>query len=219
MNLFPLVKAAVTTRQAAERYGLKVSHNGMTCCPFHDDKNPSMKVDDRYYCFGCHQTGDVINFTAGLFHTGQLEAAKRLAEDFRIDTGDSDPPGPGRRRRKPAAPFAPFKPDLTGLSARLESIKAEAARQEREAWIRQAADVLSEYRLLLHGWMEEYTPKNEEEDWHPRFVEACAQNEFVDDLFSLIDNPQEHAYFYTKCKKEVNRIRERITQHRATGAV
>lgn len=47
MNLFPLVKAAVTTRQAAERYGLKVSRNGMTCCPFHQDKTPSMKVDGR----------------------------------------------------------------------------------------------------------------------------------------------------------------------------
>ena len=66
-NLFTTVKAAVTTRQAAEYYGLKVSRNGMTCCPFHDDRHPSMKVDERYYCFGCHETGDVIDFTARLF--------------------------------------------------------------------------------------------------------------------------------------------------------
>lgn len=62
MNIFTDVKTAVTTRQAAVFYGLKVSASGMTCCPFHPDKHPSMKVDERYYCFGCHQTGDVIRF-------------------------------------------------------------------------------------------------------------------------------------------------------------
>ena len=33
-NIFTTVKAAVTAKQAAEYYGLKVSRNGMTCCPF-----------------------------------------------------------------------------------------------------------------------------------------------------------------------------------------
>ena len=37
MNLFDLIKEQVTTREAAERYGLKVSHKGMCKCPFHDD--------------------------------------------------------------------------------------------------------------------------------------------------------------------------------------
>lgn len=150
MNLFSQIKATITTRQAAERYGLKVSRNGMTCCPFHQDKTPSMKVDERYYCFGCHQTGDVINFTAGLFHTGQFMAAQRLATDFHIHISGNDQP----KRKKEKKPFTPFKPDLAGLTSRLESIRAEAARQESEVWIRQAADVLPEYRLLLHGWME-----------------------------------------------------------------
>lgn len=211
MNLFSQIKAAVTTRQAAEYYGLKVSRNGMTCCPFHQDKHPSMKVDDRYYCFGCHQTGDVISFTAGLFHTGLYEAAQRLAADFHIHISGNDQP----ERKKEKKPFIPFKPDLAGLTSRLESIRAAAARQEREAWIRQAVDVLAEYRLLLHGWMEEYAPKNEAEDWHPRFVEACTQNEFVDDLFSLIDDPLERDYCYDNYQREVNRIHDRITAYRS----
>ena len=82
MNLFSQIKAAVTTRQAAEYYGLKVSRNGMTCCPFHQDKHPSMKVDERYYCFGCHQTGDVIDFVGRLFGITPYQAALKLAEDF-----------------------------------------------------------------------------------------------------------------------------------------
>ena len=44
MNLFEAVKESVTTRQAAQKYGIKVGRNGMACCPFHDDKHPSMKV-------------------------------------------------------------------------------------------------------------------------------------------------------------------------------
>ena len=213
MNLFSQIKAAVTTRQAAEHYGLKVSRNGMTCCPFHDDKNPSMKVDERYYCFSCHQTGDVINFTAGLFHTGQYEAAKKLAADFHIDIGEDE--RPVKKRNKDKKPFTPFKPDLAGLSAQLESIKAEAAQQEREDWIKHAADVLTEYRLLLHEWLVQYAPQTEDEEWHPRFMEACAQNEIVDYLFSLIDDPLEHHYFYENYKGEVKRIHDRIIEYRS----
>ena len=41
-NVFEAVKQSVSTREAAEFYGIKVSRTGMACCPFHDDKNPSM---------------------------------------------------------------------------------------------------------------------------------------------------------------------------------
>ena len=53
MNVFEAVKQNVTTRQAAELYGIPVSRNGMAVCPFHNDKNPSMKLDRRFHCFGC----------------------------------------------------------------------------------------------------------------------------------------------------------------------
>ena len=53
MNVFEAVKQSVTTRQAAEHYGIRVNRNGMACCPFHNDKTPSMKLDKRFHCFGC----------------------------------------------------------------------------------------------------------------------------------------------------------------------
>ena len=49
MNVFEAVKQSVTTRQAAEHFGIRVGRNGMCVCPFHADKNPSMKVDRRFY--------------------------------------------------------------------------------------------------------------------------------------------------------------------------
>ena len=85
MYFFETVKQTVTTRQAAERYGLSVNQSGMTRCPFHEDHNPSMKVDARFYCFGCHASGDVIDFTGRLFGISLKDAAEKLAEDFGIN--------------------------------------------------------------------------------------------------------------------------------------
>lgn len=44
MSIFEAVKQSVTTRQAAERYGIRVERNGMCRCPFHHDDTPSMKL-------------------------------------------------------------------------------------------------------------------------------------------------------------------------------
>ena len=78
MNVFEAVKQSVTTRQAAEHYGIRVGRNGMACCPFHNDKTPSMKLDQRYHCFGCGADGDVIDFVAALYGLGKKEAAAQF---------------------------------------------------------------------------------------------------------------------------------------------
>lgn len=56
-NMYESIKAAVTARQAAESFGLTVNRSGMAACPFHEDHTPSLKLDQRYYCFGCGVTG------------------------------------------------------------------------------------------------------------------------------------------------------------------
>ena len=95
-NVFETVKQSVTTRQAAEFYGIPVGRNGMACCPFHDDRHPSMKVDRRFHCFACQGDGDVIDFTSRLFGLGSKEAALKLAEDFSVSL-DSKGHGPPRK--------------------------------------------------------------------------------------------------------------------------
>lgn len=85
MNIFEEVKARVSTRHVAENYGLKVGRNGMVCCPFHNDKHPSMKIDEsHYHCFGCGAHGDAIGFVAAMFGLSQYEAARRINEDFNL---------------------------------------------------------------------------------------------------------------------------------------
>ena len=75
MGLFDEVKQNVTVRQAVELYGLKPNRSGLIRCIFHNDKSPSMKVDRRYYCFGCGCTGDAIDFTAQLFGIGSVSVS------------------------------------------------------------------------------------------------------------------------------------------------
>ena len=104
MNVYEAVKQSVTTRQAAEHYGIRLGRNGMCVCPFHDDKNPSMKVDRRFHCFGCQTDGDVIDFVSRLENISLKEAALMLAQDFSIPYEDKEPPGrsrpiPGRKAR------------------------------------------------------------------------------------------------------------------------
>ena len=99
MSTYERIKQTVTTRQAAERYGLSVNRGGMARCPFHADHNPSMKVDDRFYCFGCHASGDVIDFTTRLFGLSPYAAAQKLETDFGIDAETKPLPFPNHAER------------------------------------------------------------------------------------------------------------------------
>ena len=92
MSVFDAVKQSVTTRQAAELYGIHVNSHGMAVCPFHQGKTPSLKVDDRFYCFGCQVTGDVIDFTARLFDLKPKDAT--MLEPVEISHSE-----PGKNRQ------------------------------------------------------------------------------------------------------------------------
>ena len=146
-RLFDAVKNGVSVRDVAERYGIPVNRRGMCKCPFHKDRNPSMKVDKRYHCFGCQADGDVISFTSRLFGFNRKAAAYKLASDFGIRAD-------GRETK-----LIPFRRPVTKETV----TEHRAAHYFRE---------LSDYRNQLVQWSKEYTPKSPEEDFHPRFVEA-----------------------------------------------
>ena len=92
-NIFEAVREAVPVPLAAERYGLKVNRAEMVRCPFHDDHNPSLKLNkDYFYCFGCGAGGDVVSLTSRLFDLRPYEAASKLAVDFGVDVPATAPP-------------------------------------------------------------------------------------------------------------------------------
>lgn len=53
-------------------------------CPFHNERTASFSVSDKqfFYCFGCHQTGDVIDFVKAYYHLNFIEAYDWLANKY-----------------------------------------------------------------------------------------------------------------------------------------
>ena len=52
-------------------------------CPFHNDKNPSMSVDEKrqtYTCWSCHNSGNVFNFVEQIENISFRDALKKLAD-------------------------------------------------------------------------------------------------------------------------------------------
>ena len=159
MKIFETVKQSVTTRQAAKAYGLEVDVHGMALCPFHDDHHPSLKLDQRFYCFGCNASGDVIDFTAKLFGISLKDAAQKLAEDFGINPR---PPTEVHIPKRHAEPC----PDSERL----------------------CIFVLRDYLRLLRIWRLRYEPAAPGEPMNDRFVESCQMEETVNFfLDALID--------------------------------
>ena len=166
MNIFREVKERVTARQVAERYGLKMRRNGMACCPFHNDKHPSMKIDRNYYCFACGEKGDAVNYVAILFGLSQFEAAKKINEDFSLEI----PIGQPEEKRKQNSGFKK-KEKVPTKEERIRFV-----RNKIDGWARDAANVLLRYLRWMEFWNEFYKPESMEAEWHPLFAEAL-QNE------------------------------------------
>ena len=186
-NVFEAVKQSVSTREAAAFYGIEVKRNGMACCPFHDDKNPSMKVDQRFHCFGCGADGDVIDFTAKLFDLSPKEAAEKLAQDFGLIYDSQAPP----RRRYVR-----------------QKTEAQKFREDRQRCYR----VLSDYYYLLKKWEADHSPRTPEEEPHPRFVEAIQKKTYVEyllDLF-LYESEEEQKAWIAEHTAEITHLERRL---------
>ncbi len=187
-NLFEVVKQSVTVREAAEMYGIAVGRGGMACCPFHDDRHPSLKLnEDYFYCFGCGATGDVIDFTARLYDLSPKEAAEKLAQDFGLAYDSKAPVRRNHVRQKS---------------------EAQARKENREhAW-----RVLADYYHLLRKWETDYSPRTPDEDPHPRFLEAVQKKEYMGYLLDtfLDSSTEEQDQWIAEHTTELSAIERRV---------
>ena len=187
-SVFETVKRSVTVQQAAQMYGIEVNRSGMACCPFHDDKNPSMKLNEEYfYCFGCGATGDVIDFAARLYNLSPREAAEKLAQDFGLAYDSQAPP----RRRYVR-----------------QKTEAQKFKEDRGHAFR----VLADYFHLLRKWETDYSPKTPEENPDPRFMEAIQKKDYVGYLldFFLEDGPEEQKLWIAEHQLEIAKLERRV---------
>ena len=186
-SVFEVVKQSVTAREAAELYGIAVGRGGMACCPFHDDRHPSMKVDTRFHCFGCGADGDVIDFTARLYDLSPKEAAEKLAQDFGLSYDNKAPPRRSYVRQKS---------------------EAQVRKEKREHGWR----VLTDYYHLLRKWEADYSPKMPDEDPHPRFLEAIQKKDYMGYLLDtfLDSSTEEQDQWIAEHTAEISAIEGRV---------
>lgn len=60
----------------------KAGKEWLGCCPFHADRSPSFTIFDggqRFHCFGCGASGDVLDFVQRAYRVNLPEAARMLA--------------------------------------------------------------------------------------------------------------------------------------------
>ena len=175
MDLFTQIKMAVSVKEAAEYYGLEVNRGSMVCCPFHNDRTPSMKLnEDYFYCFGCGATGDVIDLVARLFGLSGYDAAKKLAADF------------GIAEQKPS------------VLAKLKRGKLQAELESR------SFRVLGDYLHILQDWKAHCAPQSPEDDIDPRYVEAGHMLERIENMLNILTfgTPKERAEVVADLQKD-----------------
>lgn len=92
-SIFEKVKSVARIDEVVEHYGVKLDRSNKALCPFHSEKTPSFSVkvsDGIFKCFSCQAGGDAIDFVSKHEGIEPLEAAKKIAAMYGIDTGQND---------------------------------------------------------------------------------------------------------------------------------
>ena len=90
MNIFNIIKSRISILQIVNDYTTlkRAGAYWKGTCPFHHERTASFTVTPHreiFYCFGCHEGGDVIAFIARAENCTQIEAARYIAENYQIE--------------------------------------------------------------------------------------------------------------------------------------
>ncbi len=93
-NDLELIKSKIVLSQEIEKKTkvIKKGKDSWCCCPFHDEKTPSCKINDdlgSYYCFGCGAKGDIFTIYTELYNFSFPEAVKELAQRVGVKIVDN----------------------------------------------------------------------------------------------------------------------------------
>lgn len=186
-NVFSEIKSRLAMPEVARFYGLEMNRAGMACCPFHDDKTPSFKVyDDHFYCFGCGATGDCTGFVAKLFGLRQIDAAKKISEDFGLRLFDG------------------------GIAVPIKM--AANPKYEMQKWLGEARQTVKDYLSTLYKWHRDYAPRNQDDEFHPLFVESLQKIDYIEYLQDILTrgSDENKRDLYENGKADIEKIKKRL---------
>jgi hypothetical protein len=188
-ELFRKVKEAVSMRQAVDFCGIQVNAKGLCLCPFHKDRNPSLKIysDGKgFFCFTCGAGGDQIKFVAKYHDINNYEAAKRLAAAFSVPIEE---PVSYREKR--------------------EAEQAQKKRRELNNFKKQANLWMRMYRILLCEARRDLKS--------PHFYEGIQNLEYVSYLIDCLEQCPEKVYADKKVVSEIERVKQRVLDWHSRG--
>ena len=164
------IKDRLTMQDVLLRYGYEPNRAKFICCPFHNEKTPSMKIFEKdYHCFGCGANGDVVSFIQMLFGLSFQDALKKIDVDFNLNIYGEHT----------------FE-ELRQSHYQQKKIQAERERKKRE---KEQAD--NEYWAVFDEWKRlddnkrNYAPKTPDDEWHPLFVEALQKITYQEYLLDI----------------------------------
>jgi len=165
-NIFEEIKNRVDIIDAAERFGVQVDRHNKALCFVHSERNPSLSFrNNRYKCFSCNTSGDVIEMICQLKGVKPIEAAKILNSIYGLNLFDK-------------------KTDYTYLRKQLESEKAKLSAWN--AWELRASIIIATYLKQLDEWKRLYAPKTPDEPLHPLFVESLNNIAYWDYVYQSV---------------------------------
>lgn len=199
-ELFGQAKDRLDIRETAQHYGLDINRHGKACCPFHNDKHPSLSFKGQFFkCFSCGVGGDVFKLVGQLTGVSKpIDVLKMLNADFCLGL-DLD----RKQDRR----------ELMAAQDRLKQRERQRALQQAfDDWLRNALITCTSYAKLLRDWRLQYAPKAEGEPFHPLFEESLSQLTRTEYLCYCLTYglKQEQQEFYKNCRKEVEAIEQRI---------
>lgn len=201
-NIFYEVKERITASEVASAYGLKISSKGMACCPFHDDRHPSMKIDRKYYCFACGAKGDAINYVAQRYNLRPYDAAKKIIADFRLPI----PIGKGAVTKRTAQDYRRQREQAE--ERRLKTIKARF-----QKWKLKQIDQLKVIQMQIDLIKDHYRHAPPEEVFASEEYRTAVMTEPVIgywlDILCLGEETEQQQFFIEN-RKEVEAYAERI---------
>ena len=118
----PTLKARHPLGDTVEAAGVRLRGRGRVrqgVCPFHDESEGSFTVygdSERFYCFGCGEGGDVLDFIRRVENLSLPEAIARLDGSPGLAPGAAN--RPARTRRPRAAALPPRDPAVLTAAAR-----------------------------------------------------------------------------------------------------
>ena len=190
MSIFEEVKSQLNIRQVVEFYGFKVNRSKQFVCPFHNDHKPSASIKNDYFnCFVCGAGGDLITFTAKLHGLSNIDACKKLDQDFHLGLS-----------QQPMSHIDRLKADRERAKR-----QAELKRQkEIENLIQHTGNVLADYHRYLWQGIHLYPYGHIR---HIRALQELTQATYYLECYD--SNPREYSIAF---RKQVEHIERRLHQ-------